>query len=420
MVTPARSRPARALAALLAGGLLVAACGADDEDGAGPGAEHAPPAAAPGDDGRTGANPAGCVDGAEDGEDLFPDRFTIEHAENLSLAYEGTYKVMTVAEPYPGAGEQAYVLAQCGTEPPPLEGDLAGATVVEVPVDSLFSQSQSHLGFLDALGAADVVTGVSDGEAVVMPSVRARVDAGGVTSFAAGGVADAEQVIAAAPDVLVTGGTEDPAYEAIAGAGIPVLANAEWLEASPQGWAEWIAFFAALTNTEARATEAYDALLARYDEAAARADGVEDRPSVLTGGLYEGDWHARGGGGTVGRFIADAGGDYVYADEPSTGTLTLDIEAVLADARDAEVWLSPSAGFTSRAEAEAADERYGQFAAWDAGGVWEADVAQRAGIDIFESGPVMIDEYLLDYVKVLHPELAEDHDLVFFRRLPDG
>jgi iron complex transport system substrate-binding protein len=360
------------------------------------------------------------VDGAEPGEDLFPDRFAIAHAENLSLTYEGTYKVMTVAEPYPGAGEQAYVLAQCGTEPPPLEGDLAGATVVEVPVRSLYSQSQSHLGFVDELGIADVVTGVPDAEAVVTPGVRERVEAGEVVSFAAGGVADAEQVVAGAPDVLVTGGTEDPAHEAITAAGIPVLANAEWLEASPQGWAEWIAFFAALTNTEARATERFDALLARYDDAAARAAGVEDRPRVLTGGLFEGDWHARGGDGTVARFIADAGGDYVYADDPATGTLTLDIEEVLADARDADVWLSPSAGFTSRAEAEAADERYGQFAAWGAGGVWEADVAQRPGVDIFESGPVMIDEYLLDYIKVLHPDLAEDHDLVFFRRLPEA
>ena len=37
---------------------------------------------------------------------------------------------------------------------------------------------------------------------------------------------------------------------------------------------------------------------------------------------------------------------------------------------------------------------------------------------LFEQGPVMIDEYLFDYVAMLHPELAPDHEFVFFSAGP--
>jgi hypothetical protein len=39
-------------------------------------------------------------------------------------------------------------------------------------------------------------------------------------------------------------------------------------------------------------------------------------------------------------------------------------------------------------------------------------------VNPYEQGPVMIDEYLLDYIKILHPELVPDHELVFFSQVP--
>ena len=50
--------------------------------------------------------------------DLFPDQFTVQHAENYTLTYADTYKVLTVGETSPGAGAHTYVLVQCGTDAP--------------------------------------------------------------------------------------------------------------------------------------------------------------------------------------------------------------------------------------------------------------------------------------------------------------
>lgn len=366
----------------------------------------------------TGANPAGCVSDWQ-GEPLFQDQFKVQYADNYTITYFDNYKVLSVREPAPGEPAADYVLVQCGTVLPAFTGELAGAQVVEIPVQTLFSGSTSHLGFIDALGVADRVTGVGDTSFVVMPSVRERIDAGAVVAFAPTWEVDAELVLGASPDVFVTGGTADPAYDAIVAAGVPVLANAEWLETSPKGWAEWVGFFAALTNTEATANELFEGWVDDYDAAAELAAGVESRPSVITGSLWEGDWYARGGQGIVPNFIADAGGAYLYADDPGTGSLILDIETVIADGGpEADVWLSPISGFTTRDEALGTDSRYGEFAAWERGGVWINDGSPSPAISLFEVGPINIGPYLRDYLKILHPELAADHEFVFFRQLP--
>ena len=39
-------------------------------------------------------------------------------------------------------------------------------------------------------------------------------------------------------------------------------------------------------------------------------------------------------------------------------------------------------------------------------------------VSFIEQGPVMIDEYLLDYVAALHPELVPDHEFVFLSEVP--
>ena len=70
-------------------------------------------------------------------------------------------------------------------------------------------------------------------------------------------------MVAADPDVYITGGGEDPAHDVIRAAGIPVIPNVEWLETTPEGWAEWVGLFAALTNTEAVANDLYGQLARR-------------------------------------------------------------------------------------------------------------------------------------------------------------
>jgi iron complex transport system substrate-binding protein len=342
------------------------------------------------------------------------DTFTVQHAENFTITYDDGHKVLTTGT---GDSAETFVLVQRDAAPPAPEGDLAGATVIEVPVETMFSESSSHYGFIDVLDIEGTVTGVGDASLIVTPMLAERAAAGEIESFAPSFVVDPEVVVAADPDVYITGGFPVPEHDVIRAAGIPVVPNLEWLETNPEGWAEWVGLFAALTNTEGLANDLYGGWLDDYAAASELAAGVAERPTVITGGLFEGTWYANGGASIAAEFIADAGGDYLYADDTSTGSIELDIEAALSDGAAADVWLLTQ-GFTTKEEAVALDERLDDFAAWDAGGAWTYEVAVDPTVNFIESGPVMIDDYLLDYVAVLHPDLVPDHEFVFLSEVP--
>ncbi|WP_300010847.1 ABC transporter substrate-binding protein [Pseudonocardia sp.] len=343
-------------------------------------------------------------------------RSTVEHAENFSLQYEDGYQVLTVHEPSPGAPAESYVLVSCGATPevPP---ELAAAQRITVPVDSLYSGSTTHLPLLVDLDRVDVLTGVATAGFVSSPQVREAIEAGAVAEYAPTEQVDVERVVTGRPDVLMTGGFDDPAYATLRGAGVPVVANAEYLEPTPLGRAEWIKVMAALTGDELRATAVFDQVEASYTGTEARAAGAAPVP-VVAGSLFEGVWSVPAGGSYMGRLLADAGGANPWAADPSASSLTLDFETVFAKAGQAPVWLATQ-DWASRADALAADPRYGELAAMREGRTFTANkaIGPGGGNDFYERGVTRPDLVLADLVAILHPELAPGHESTFYTEL---
>lgn len=358
----------------------------------------------------------GCVTDFEPGKDYFPDKQVVEDAENFSLSYHDHYQVLTVQQPYPGGKPTDYVLVKCGTPDPELDGALAGATRVEVPVRSIYSGSTTHLPAIVELGALESLTGVSNGSYVSAPEVVERFEAGDVAEYAADGAVDTEKVVLGDPDVLVTGGTDDPAYAKVSKAGIPVVANAEWLEATPLGRAEWIKMFAALTGTEAEAARDYDRIKTGYADVVEKVSGAEEVP-VLVGNLYQGTWHMPAGGSYVGRLLADAGATYPWEKNRSVGSLELDFEAVYAKAGDAPTWLINDTTVETVKDLTALDPKYRQLAAPRDGEVWNAtrSLGPNGGNDYWERGVLRPDLVLADLAALLHPDLLPDHEFTFYQ-----
>lgn len=388
---------------------LLAACGApvgDDHDNAG----------------------QDCVEDFDADTDYFPDQAEPRHADNISFDYAGHFVVVTVGEPAPGTGPESYVLHRCGTpEPEPEDLDdteLAGADLTETPViptpvDSVFSGSTTHLPLFAELDRAEVVTGVSDASLVLTEEIVEQIDDGTTVEYAGGGAIDQELIIGAGPDLLMTGGTEDPDYAGLREAGVPVVANAEWLESTPLGRAEWLLFAGVLTGQEERATELFDQIEADYEEAAelaAHADPVE----VLPGQLNDGTWSMPAGDSYVARLLEDAGGTYPWQHTDSPESVDLDLEQVLSESRDAHTWIA-SADWDTRSDAEADDERHTEFAAFDSGTVWTNNKAAgpEGGNLYWDEGVLRPDLVLSDLVHILHPDLLPDHETRYYRQLDD-
>jgi iron complex transport system substrate-binding protein len=365
---------------------------------------------------NTHSDPA-CIADFHQGVDYFPDKSTIVDATNFTLSYHDSYQILTVKQPYPHGRPVSYVLVRCGTPAPALTGNLAGAQRITIPINSMYSASITQLGMIAELDRADVVTGVANPADVINQQLRRRIDSGATIGYAPGRQMNSERVVAAHPDVLVTSGLDEPSYPKLRDAGIAVVADAEWLEATPLGRAEWIKALAALTGAEKNAAEVYRDVRDAYASVARKATGAPAVP-VLPGTMYQGTWTVPAGGDYAGRLIQDAGGSYPWATDTGTGSLRLNFESVYAKAGQAPLWLVVD-DWKTITDALAADHRYGELAAVREGQVWSSTKAKGpgGGNDYWERGAARPDLVLGDLVAILHPDLEAEHAFTFYRQV---
>jgi iron complex transport system substrate-binding protein len=372
--------------------------------------------------GAAGNVTKGCVQTFNGTADYFPDKVWIEDAVNFSVRYDRSYKVVTVREASPAGSFERYVLVQCGTPAPPLDGALAGAQLVTVPVTSVFASSPTHLSLLVELGRLDVLSGVSRLGDLIGDALIARAATGHVREFAPASVIDTELVVSNRPSLLMSGGAANPSFPVIRAAGIPVVANTEWLEPTALARAEWLKYLALFLNEEQRAQTIYGRMKARYQALRARASAQPEstRPLVMTGRSTRGTFTIAGGRSYVAALIQDAGGRYVWADNSSVGAPSVDLEAQIVRAANADVWIN-GGGWPSLTAMLDDEPRYATFKAYRQKQVWvyERRVTQTGANDYWSRSVSQPDLILADLVKIFHPSLLPDHSFEWYVRVPE-
>ncbi len=351
--------------------------------------------------------------------DYFPEKAALQYTTGFLMEYRGYYKVITVNTPWPGAAESIqYALVQCGAPNP--EGFL-DEQIITVPVQSIVTMSTTYLPPLDELGLLDRLVGVDDTTYVSNPKVLKMAEEGKLASIGYGSGVNVEKVLELSPDLVMTYGSGAPDYDAhpvLLQAGQKVVINAEWMDTSPLGRAEWLKFIAAFFNKEAEAETLFAQTAQAYQELAALTAAVKQRPTVFTGSAYQGTWYMPGGQSFAAAFLRDAGANYLWSDEPSTGSLPLSVEAVFEKAQAADFWLN--VGYVgSLDDLKATDARYADFAAFQNGSVWnnDAKTSPTGGNDYYESAVIHPELVLADLIAILHPDLLPNHELVYYRQV---
>ncbi len=354
--------------------------------------------------------------------DYFPAKVTSEYATGWTVEYHGHYKVVTLPTPWNNATETfRYLLVQCGAPTPDGYDDLP---VIEVPVKRVITMSSTQLPHLRKLHRLDDLVGHENFATVNTPEVRALIDAGKLVEIGSGAGVNIEAAIDADPDLILPyslGNSEQDAYPKLIEAGLPVVLTAEYMETSPLGRVEWVKFMALFFNEEARANVSFDGTATRYNEMAQLARAVTDKPTAFTG-IPRGDsWYVAGGRSYVAQFLADAGAQYLWADDESTGTTPLAVEAVFDKVYDGDFWFNTSS-WSTLDDALAADGRLADLAAFQNGTIFNnnARLNENGGNDYWESGLANPDVILADLIAILHPELLPDHELVYYRQLADS
>jgi iron complex transport system substrate-binding protein len=232
-----------------------------------------------------------------------------------------------------------------------------------------------------------------------------------------------ERLINLQPDLIMTYGIGDPQLDQqgkLEEAGFKVAINGEYMETTPLGRTEWVKFIAAFFDKDVEAERLFADIARRYEAQAAKARAARERPTVFSGANYRGVWHMPGGNSFEARFLSDAGADYLWKDDHSIGSIPMNVETVIARAKDADIWLNPEA-CRSRSELLGEDERYAVFRAFLTGRVYNnnAKINAGGGNDVWETGIAHPDRVLADLVSIIHPELLPGQERTWYRQLPE-
>jgi iron complex transport system substrate-binding protein len=386
------------------------------------------PAETPAEPAETPAEPAeapeanltdGCVESYDETIDYFPNKVEVTQAEGFTVEYFNNYKVVTVLTPYIGAGEAAeYTLVQCGTPAP--EG-MDGATVIEVPIDSIVAMSTTYLPALEELDLLDTLVGVDTGLYLTSEAVKGLIEAGEVAEIGTGADVNVEIAIDLEPDLIMLNATGTPEYDAhpqLLDGGLTVVINSDYLDTTPLGRAEWVDFIALFYNEEAASESWFNNIVSDYESLVAMTAAVEERPTVFANTPFDGTWFMPGGENYFAQLLEDAGADYLWSDDESTGSLFLDFETVFDQAAEADYWVNIGV-FPTLNDLVATDERFTEFAAYQNGNIYNNDARtnENGGSDFYESGVVFPNLVLADLIKIFHPELVPDHEFVYYRHM---
>jgi iron complex transport system substrate-binding protein len=288
-------------------------------------------------------------------------------------------------------------------------------------VKSVVSFSTTHIGFISALNKTETIKGISGKDYFYDSFLRKLYGNGKIVDVGYPPSIDYETIVRINPDVVFLyglGASEAAIIKRLADAGISTIMISEFLEDHPLGKAEWIKLFAVLFDLKEKGDSLFDAVSGHYNELIPFVRDLQQKPRVLTGLPWKGTWNMAGGSSFTARLIEDAGGDYLWKDDNSREFIPLSLEAVFSRAGDADIWINTGTA-TSIPDLISRDKRFENIRAIRKGLVFNnnARLNPSGGNDYWESGTVRPDLILRDLISVFHPEVLEDNELIYYRKL---
>ena len=323
-------------------------------------------------------------------------------ARLLSMQRVEGYTVVTVNNPWQGGVLHRYVLVPRDSV---LPVDLPEGTVVRTPVEHALVYSSVHTSLFAELGCLDVVHGVVDSKYFIDSTLVAGIQAGKIADCGNSMNPTVEKVIAMQPDAILLSPYQDASYGQIVKLDIPIIECADYLEYDPLGRAEWVKFYGELLGVRERADSLYDAVVTAYNELKQKAAGAATRPTVVTEMVISGVWSVPGGQSYMARIMHDAGGDYLWADNENTGSLSLDFNQVLAVAHDADYWFIKWTNINTLKDLQGIYDLNKEMAAFQNMRVYVCDTDKTRFFDRIPFHPEVL---LREFAAILHPELFPD------------
>lgn len=343
------------------------------------------------------------------------EKYQLRHARGFNVEQYEDYKLVTVRDPWDTVRTlYRYILIDRDKEIPK---NLPEGTIVKVPLQTVIAFSTIQCSMLKEIDEQHRITGVCQAKYIDLPYIQERLKAGKIIDLGSMHKPDVEQLINLMPSALIVSAMET-------GMGyldklrIPIIATTDYMEDTALGRAEWIRYHALFYGKEALADSLFQETERRYNEIKDRVKDASNKPTVFNDLKFGKTWRIAGGKSYLANLIRDAGGEYVWNDDNSTGSTRLSAEMVLDKAGLADIWLlkyNRGEDFTyNRLKQE--DKIYAQFGAFNKKQIWGCNTGK---VHYFEDLPIHPDSILKDMAKIFHPNLFTDNKLSYFKSLDE-
>jgi iron complex transport system substrate-binding protein len=352
------------------------------------------------------------------------DTVSFKYATQLSIVRHKDYTEVVVKNPWKeGKILHSYLLVPDSIDPQDISHSSL-STIVRTPLRRSVMFTTVHCAMLMSFGCEQSIAGVADLKYIKIPWIHEQVKAGRITDVGEGMSPVVEKIIDQRPDALFLSPFENSGgYGRLEEIGIPIIECAEYMEPSPLARAEWLRFYGMLFGCEARADSlfavvdsSYCALKGLASNHKAQSSKLKVQSTVLLDKVTGSVWYVPGGRSTIGQMIQDAGGNYPWADDDHSGSVSLPFEAVLEKAGEADVWLFRYSSDHDITPDELLSEHHGydQFKAFRSGEIYGCDVERSL---FYEESPFRPDWLLGDYIHILHPDIPNLPPLRYYKKL---
>ena len=343
------------------------------------------------------------------------DSLTFKYASLPSIVEYDGYTVVTLANPWKdGQALHTYVLVPRDTQEPV---HLPKGTVIRVPLERAVVFTTVHCSLLTALGCQDRIAGVADLKYIKIPWIQEQVKAGTIVDCGDGMSPVVEKIIDLRPDAIFLSPFENSGgYGKLEDINIPLVECAEYMEVSPLARAEWMRLYGLLFGCQQKTDSLFAVVDKNYHALKQKAQKAGKGRSVVVDKQVGSVWYVPGGRSTIGQMIKDAGGQYAWAGDAHSGSLSLPFETVLEKASEAAVWMFryDSDQQITREKLLAENEGYSQFRAFQTEQLYGCNVATSL---FYEESPFRPDWLLNDFIQMIHPEMKPSEPLRYYHKL---
>ena len=293
--------------------------------------------------------------------------------------------------------------------------------VLAVPIKSIVVTSTTHIPMVELLQEETAIVGFPYAQYISSEKTSALVASGKIKEIGKEGSLNTEILLDLQPELVVgySVSSVDKSLTMIQKAGIPVVYNGDWLEATPLGRAEWIKFFGLLFDKEKQADSIFNAIETNYLKAKKIALKATIKPTILSGAIMSKDiWNLPAGESFVAQFLKDANLDYLWGNTPGKGSLSLSFESVFEKGKNADFWIAPGY-FSSKEQLLKSNQIYAEFEAFKNNRIYTPSTkkGKTGGVIYYELAPTRPDLVLKDIIKITNPDLLPKYELTFFEKM---